>query len=207
MTPLYKTLNSKSMPLDPEVLSRLCLYLEENHAPVQRPRFLGSGSFGYAFKINNEKAVKLTSDDKEAWVADYLREKNLPKTSPLVRVFDVAEIYNVDGEPIYAIVEEFLKPASKKWRNFARDFLAQDEKKRSDEDDDYWFYGENTLKTLPEYGYSREEEKWAKKFIKTLNKFGIKYNDLHEKNILMRNGFPVAIDINNGVPERKIKQI
>ena len=205
MSPLYKTISSKDIPLDAETTEKLCLYLEENHAPVQRPRFLGSGSFGYAFKINSEKAVKITSDDKEAWVAEFLRQQKLPATSPLVRIFDVVELYNTDGEPIYAIVEELLSKAPKKWKTLATSLLAYDERQEPDYDDGSFYFGQKTLDELDDEDLPADEEKWVTKFLKTLIKLDIKYMDLHEGNILMRGDYPVAIDINNGKEEQKIK--
>jgi len=92
--------------LDRENADNIAEILPKKYSLVSDNVYIGSGANGYAYKTNDNKILKITTDPTEVEAAIKLKGE---KPYYLAWIYDVYKIINEDeGEIIFAILEEFI---------------------------------------------------------------------------------------------------
>jgi len=77
---------------------------------VGEPKYMGHGFFGVAYDIGDNRVLKITSDNSEAYENLKLIGQPLKYIAQPYRVFEVKSDVNPDAKKTYAIILEKLKP-------------------------------------------------------------------------------------------------
>jgi len=77
---------------------------------VGEPKYLGAGTLGVAYDIGDDRVLKITKDNSEAYENLKLIGKPLKYIAQPYRVFEVKSDVNPDAQKTYAIILEKLKP-------------------------------------------------------------------------------------------------
>lgn len=76
----------------------------------KRPKFLGNGTFGVYYKLDDTKGLKITYDKNEAIFADKIMNRECDFIAKCYEVYEVDIKDSPFREKIYAIVTEILDP-------------------------------------------------------------------------------------------------
>lgn len=137
--------------------------------------WLGTGSKGVAFKLKSGKVLKITSNEREAAVADRLRKR---MTGPhIISFYDVRRLRgeNLKDEwPYYSIVMDRVRGLTSEeklwWGELSEEFFGVSNKVRSDEDwaraNDLFMQEVESVVDDPYYqGEGERCEAWWKKLL------------------------------------------
>lgn len=167
-----------------EVVDILEKRLKQNKIIANKNTYLGTGSYGKVFRINDKYTLKITDDITEASSASILKNK---PSKLFVKIKDVFIIKELD---YVFIIQEYLEKPDILWKNFVKDYIGGG----------YMITIENINKKFSEKGIDKkkyqQQIRWTNNVAKYLNKNRISFYDLHNKNIMKRkNNKHVVIDV------------
>lgn len=188
------------------------LLLKKRGIDVSGAKFLGHGRNGSAWRLKNDKVLKVTTDDAEAEVANHIRGKKLERVYRIDDVFAFPGKYGDGGHIIYGIVQEggLEKPSEQERDEFDRTVEALMST--------YGGSWETDALSTENFGGAIEalvadkERKTAEKrevlesikkfglheMVKELKKLGISFADFHSGNFLKRGDTFVVVDLGTG---------
>ena len=213
-------INEESLAVDPDNLADRN-YADEvakqvaNKLSLTQPRYLGGGANGFAYEINDNLVMKLTTDISEADAASRLmrgRPKNISEIYNLYKVID-----NNEEKAIYVIMQENIndKPVdrlTKLQEDITRinadglgyeDIMVNIRKRNSFNHSEWVEWAKKLLVANPESGVSQQERQAAYEYLVTmfdmrqeLLDFGIKSTDyISMSNLGYKNGVLKFFDV------------
>ncbi len=103
----YQTPAVQSMSAGDETYGQFLADLFTEKMGLPKPQYLGGGSYGHAFKLDENTVLKITSSTSEAEIGFKLMV-NGPATY-LVNIFDIYKIVDSENNKAYfALIEEFI---------------------------------------------------------------------------------------------------
>lgn len=160
--------------------------------------YLDKGSMGYAYKLPNNKVLKVTSDASEAKASNVIKNKD---TKFLVKIYDV---FAFPDKKSFGILQELLMPLNGNEKNelgrILRELLFMGLLGAEGVYLSWKEIEDKLLKFLNEKDFKYLVEKIKKynlnDMIDELNKYNIKFLDYHTKNIMKRKtGEYVLLDL------------
>ena len=183
--------------------------------PMNLLEVLGKGKLGIAYALPDGRVAKITRDASEAQSSLRLVGEHL-KT--VAEIYDVFEIPCTNGKPIWAIVQEKLAKPDAAWAQlailwyyFRSDPTLEEENPllfrtplSKENIDAFAKWAENSDMRQMRFGtkgpIKRSLLQWMRTAADELAAHGVKYSDLHDKNIMKRaNGEHVIIDLGQSI--------
>jgi len=180
---ISRQIDVTSLKATKEILLKAERYLYKRKIKWNEMKTIGHGAYGYVYRINKNTIIKITEDRTEIHTMVIIR--NNPHKN-IVKVKDAFSV-RVGRWRRDFIVEELLDVSDVSWKDFANRVIF---KKHISQKDLKEFSNVNNAKN-----FSKDQIKWINDLALYFDKYGIRYGDLHEHNIMKRNKNHVLIDI------------
>ncbi len=198
--------DDEGMEILRDIVRKNASLLRARGVDVKGAKFLGNGSNGGAWKLRNNKVLKVTTDDAEANVAVHLKGKRFKHVFQVYDVWAFPGQYN--GHHVYGLITEggLEEPDTYEQRQF--DWMVTTLDKFAEQadvnmEDDM----RSTLQTMMASDMAAESKKELLQFVKAYDLIGMMADmkklgvqaDLHSGNFMRRpDGTFVIIDIGTG---------
>lgn len=195
-----------SKDIDKDTLAKIFKWA--NVSDTSNIEHIGSASMGSAYRIDQNKVLKITNDMSEANSAGILIKSGLSHPN-VYQVYKVGK-FLADGRPRYALVLELLQQPTEQMKYAMSSIDSLVRLGRSGEGLYSWGgFGKDpnldkridiiAIDGESRHGYNKEEikshiDKLASG-LTFLKKNGIRFSDLKASNVLQRDGEPVIIDL------------